>query len=388
MATLKLTRQQLSAFLGQDHESIKQFEKLFSAVEETGPDALTEISIDAGIAMAAANRRVSNPAIDYIDFTLNPPHVDKPGRMAWNVADDTINIHHHGDVTQQVGLESYTRAANGTGSTIINGSVVGFSGVGGGGPLGCEPFIADRSMPSLYIMGVATQDILDGDTGFITVRGLVHDLDTTGTPYGEAWSVGDILYASPATAGWMTNIKPTAPDLVIPVAFVLSVSATAGVIVCRPAVFLQLYYGAFYSAVNHTAALANTAYAVTFDVTSESSGVSIGVPTSRIVVDNSGLYEFNFSIQVTKSSAAVGYLWAWLRKNGTDVANSAMRIAVQGATGENVISRSMPQSMAAGDYIELMWAVDAVATSLVADAATAFCPATPSATMTVAQLNQ
>lgn len=388
MATqqLKLDRTQLSLFLGNNHESIKKFEQLFSIADSIAPDVVQEVSIAAGLAMAAANKQVAT--VDYLDFTLNAPHVGKPGRVVWNTTDDTLNIHHHNDVTLQVGQEEYSRATNRTGATITNGSFVGLSGVGGGGPVGCEPYIADGSSPSLYVLGVATQDIQPGAVGFITVRGLVHDINTTGTPYGEVWAVGDILYSSPTVAGRLTKVKPTAPNLVIPVALVLFVNATTGIIGCRPTIFLQLYYGAFYSSVDQTAASINTAYAVTFNNTVISSGVSIGTPTSRIVIDNSGLYEFNFSVQVSKSSASVGYFWAWIRKNGVDVANSAMRIAVQGSTGENVISRSLPQSMNAGDYLELMWAVDSTATSLAADAATAFCPAVPSATMTVAQLNQ
>lgn len=383
---LKLTRQQLAAFLGNDHESIRQFENLFGAVDEVSQTLLSELAVRSGIALAAANRQ--RQVFDYIDFAPNAPHVSQPGRLAWNEIDDTLNIHHKNDVTLQVGQEEYSRVTNRTASTLTNGSIIGLSGVGTGGPVGGEPYIADGSSPSLYVLGVATQDIAPTEVGFVTVRGLIHDIDTTGTPFSETWAVGDILYASPTVAGQMTNIKPTAPDLVIPVALVLVADATVGIIACRPTVFLQLYYGVFYSTQDQTAAAINTAYAVTFDTTSVSSGVSIGTPTSRVVIDNSGLYEFSFSIQVSKSSAAAGYLWAWLRKNGTDIANTAMRIAVQGSTGENVVSRSLPQSMDAGDYLELMWAVDSTATSLAADAATAFCPAVPSATMTVAQLNQ
>ena len=385
---LNMTRQQLAAFLGDDHESIKQFENLFSEVDTITQSTVSELAVRSGLALAAANRHPRSASFDYIDITPSAPHVAQPARIAWNPVDDTLNIHHNSNVTQQVGLEEYSRVTNLTGVALANGAVIGVSGVGSGGPVGGQPYIADGSSPSLYVLGIATQEIAAGDDGFVTVRGLIHDLDTTGTPYGESWSVGDILYASPTVAGQMTNIKPTAPNLVIPVALVMVEDATVGVILCRPTVFLQLYYGVFYSTADQTAAAINTPYEATFNTTSAASGVSIGTPTSRIVVAHSGLYEFSFSLQVSKSSAAVGYLWAWLRKNGTDIANTAMRIAVQGATGENVVSRSLPQSMAAGDYLELVWAVDSTATSLAADAATAFCPAVPSVTMTVAQLNQ
>ena len=411
-----LSREQLAKFLP-NNEAIRRFERLFAQAGDLLPtDVETlfrlsqEASIDAGLAntraveahdslqriarsmeVMASNPQYQMPrsfSIDYIDFDENPKHAEKTRRMEWNPVDDTLNLHHTGDVTQQIGLEAYARITNTSGALIENGSTVSLSGVGGGGPVGGEKYIADGTIPSLYIVGIATQDIPDTEIGFVTVRGLVRDIDTTGTPYGETWAVNDILYASTTIAGGLTNIKPTAPNIVLPIALVITAHATTGSITCRPTVFLQLYYGAFFSDVDQTAAAVNTAYAVTFNNTAQSSGVSLGTPSSRIEAQQSGLYDFIFSVQAAKSSAAVGYIWLWLRKNGVDVANSAARVAIQGSTGEALITRSLPQSMVPGDYVELMWAVDSTATSLNADAATAFAPAAPSATMTVAQLNQ
>jgi hypothetical protein len=50
---LNLTRSQLRAFL-KDHESIKQFEKLFAVVDEIAPDFVNEVAIAAGSAQATA----------------------------------------------------------------------------------------------------------------------------------------------------------------------------------------------------------------------------------------------------------------------------------------------------------------------------------------------
>jgi len=55
---LNLTRDQLAAFL-KDHQSIKQFELLFSTVDEIAPDVFNEISISAGIAGSVANEALS-----------------------------------------------------------------------------------------------------------------------------------------------------------------------------------------------------------------------------------------------------------------------------------------------------------------------------------------
>ena len=55
-------------------------------------------------------------------------------------------------------------------------------------------------------------------------------------------------------------------------------------------------YGTFYDTTTQTAAAINTAYAVTFNSTDLSFGVSTGTPTSRIYVDSEGIYNFQFSL--------------------------------------------------------------------------------------------
>jgi hypothetical protein len=388
------TREQLAKFLP-DKESLRKFEELFSQ-SATGTDdiviiirRLQELLVADAIAGSAADQANSMAlAADYMDFAVAAPHADQPRRMAWNEAEGTLELGMPGGVTQQIGLETFVRVTNTTGATLLNGKAVGLSGIGVGGPVGGQYFIANGSVPSIYILGVATQDIAPGAKGLVTVTGGVNGIDTTGAPYGEMWAAGDILFASPATAGALTNIKPVAPDIVVPIGVISFVSATVGRIGVRPSIFLQLYYGAFTNSTNLTQGSANTALAVTFNSTSISAGVSIGSPASRLVVGHSGVYNFTFTLQAKKSSSSVGYIWVWVRKNGVDVAGSALKYAIQGSTAEAVISRTVPLTMAINDYAELMWAVDSTAITLFADSATGFAPAVPSATMSVTQINQ
>ena len=148
------------------------------------------------------------------------------GILSWNTAEETVDLTMGDGVVQQIGFETYMRVENDTGSQINNGQVVGFVGVNG--EIKVAPYIANFSANELYMVGVATHDMPDGDIGPVTLYGKVRDLDTTGTPVGETWSVGDILYASPTTAGAFTKVRPTAPNVVIPMAAVLVVSATVG----------------------------------------------------------------------------------------------------------------------------------------------------------------
>lgn len=143
------------------------------------------------------------------------------------------------------------------------------------------------------------------------------------------------------------------------------------------------YYGGFQDNTTQTAAAINTAYAMTFDTTDYSSGVSRGTPTSRLVVSNAGVYNVQFSAQIQKTSASVGYIWIWLRKNGTDVVDSTTKIAVLGSTAECVAAWNWFIQLAANDYVEIMWEVDSTAIRLLHEASTAVHPAIPSVIATV-----
>lgn len=142
-------------------------------------------------------------------------------------------------------------------------------------------------------------------------------------------------------------------------------------------------YGSFYDTTDQVAGAINTAYAMTFNTTDLSVGVTIGSPTSRIYVDRPNVYNIQFSAEFINTSGGTSNAWIWLRKNGTDVPDSASTIRVQGNNTELVAAWNFLLQMNAGDYFELMWEVSAVALSLHADPATAIHPAIPSIILTV-----
>lgn len=144
-------------------------------------------------------------------------------------------------------------------------------------------------------------------------------------------------------------------------------------------------YGAFFDTTNQTAVAINTAYAMTFNNTDTSTtyGVYRGTPTSRIYVDTANVYNIQFSAQVFNSAGGAKLMYIWLRKNGTDISNSATKLRVEGNNTENVAAWNFLLQMNAGDYFELMWAVDDVSLYLLTAASTAFCPAIPSVILTV-----
>lgn len=146
--------------------------------------------------------------------------------------------------------------------------------------------------------------------------------------------------------------------------------------------YVRFPYGAFHDTTTQTAAATGTAYAVTFNSTDLSNDVSIGSPTSKIVVANAGIYNFQFSLQLDKSSGAAGHTYIWARVNGVDVAYSAGEVAIQGTTSEAIPAWNFVLSMNANDYFQLMWSVDDVNIQLKAVAAAAPVPAIPSVILT------
>jgi hypothetical protein len=284
---------------------------------------------------------------------------------------------------ENAALLQYTVVQNTTGFTIPKGTVVGFAGVGSNNVLSVAPYLADGSSPSLYILGVMAEELPDsGATGLCCVWGNVSGIDTS------AFSVGDVLYASPTVAGGFTASKPTAPDNVIPIAAVLVDSATAGDIFVRPTIEQQKYYGEFTKTSDQSPAVINTAYALTFDNTEIAEGISIGSPASRIVVVQSGLYQFDATVQISSSSSSAKTVWLWFRKNGTDVANSARLVTININNGYTAVSMSEFFSLAANDRIEIMFAANDTAITVDNVAATAFAPAAPAVVLAVSQIQQ
>lgn len=336
---------------------------------------------------ALASQLQINEPVDYIDFDTAPGAIThRVGRVNWDGSDATLEIDMEYGVIQQVGQEIYARVKNVTGVTIPNGTAVGFAGAS---PDAIEvaPYIADGSQPTVYILGVMTHDLPDsGEKGYCTTFGFVRDLDTTGTPYGETWVQGDILYVSPTVAGGFTNVKPTAPNNVIIIAAVTTVSATDGVIFVRPTISQQQYYGVFNRTTDFVPVAANTAYAIPFTSTALSNGISIGSPASQIVVIQSGLYNISCTLQYSSSNASQKNAYVWIRKNGVDIPQSSRITTLNLNGGYSTVLTSETVSLAANDYIEIMFATTDTAVTVAAAPTTAFAPGSPAANLLVTQV--
>jgi hypothetical protein len=149
---------------------------------------------------------------------------------------------------------------------------------------------------------------------------------------------------------------------------------------------LNINYGSFSSDVDQFATTINTAYGVTYNSTEFSKGVTIGTPSSRVIVNKRGVYNFQFSLQLGKSSGSLGYIYIWARVNGIDVPNSATKVAVQGSTTETVAAWNFVLGLDKNEYFELMWSADSTGCFIAHEPAAAPVPAIPSVLLSVTEV--
>lgn len=118
------------------------------------------------------------------------------------------------------------------------------------------------------------------------------------------------------------------------------------------------YYGSFYSTATQTT-LGSTQEVMTFNNTALSSGVSIvtsGGKASRITVANAGVYNFQFSAQVWKTSGgSKETLYVWFRKNGLNIPDSNTAITLANNNDLIVPAWNFMETLGAGEYMEIIW---------------------------------
>ena len=146
--------------------------------------------------------------------------------------------------------------------------------------------------------------------------------------------------------------------------------------------------GSFYDTTTQVLIAANSAQPMTLNQATDGNGgviargVSVVAP-GRITVAEAGVYNIQFSAEFINTAGGAHNAWIWLRKNGTDIPNSASVVRVEGNNSELVAAWNFLLQMNAGDYFELMWEVDDTSVQILAEVASAIHPAIPSVILTV-----
>jgi len=148
-------------------------------------------------------------------------------------------------------------------------------------------------------------------------------------------------------------------------------------------------YGAWQDSTTQSAASTTVAYPVTYNTTDYENGITLQ-STSQLKVTYSGLYNIQFSLQISNLANSTEDVDVWFRVNGTNVAksNSIFGLAPRkNATDPYHVIAAINYyaQLAANDYIEIMWRASNTAITIKAAAAQASPtrPATPSAIVTM-----
>lgn len=147
-------------------------------------------------------------------------------------------------------------------------------------------------------------------------------------------------------------------------------------------------YGSWFSTSDQTAAATNTAYIMTVNNKDYEEGIKVK-DNSKFTVDYNAFYNLQFSAQIHHRTGGGGgsgdSIWIWLKKNGSNVANSATKIYIPSGKYQ-VAAWNFFIKLKKNDYVQLAWSTDTTNMAIEADAASGPYPAVPSVIVTMNQI--
>lgn len=195
-------------------------------------DQSTPETVYGGMPIFSGGINLNNSTLEnvnYVEFNVSFADGTAEGRLQWNSDDGTLEVGMPGgSVNLQIGQETLLRVKNGEATDIPNGAVVYISDAAESRPV---VKLADNSdILTSYVVGVATETI--STQGFVTLTGLVRDVNTGGMTEGlPIWL---------NTSGGFTQTRPDAPAISVLIGYVLKAHASEGIIAVRPTVIPRL----------------------------------------------------------------------------------------------------------------------------------------------------
>jgi hypothetical protein len=160
----------------------------------------------------------------------------------------------------------------------------------------------------------------------------------------------------------------------------------------------NLAYGQFWDTTTQLCN-ANTATLMRFNKADGRIGVSLANANTRVILQNVGTYNLQFSSQFVNSDNSPQNTWIWFRQANVDLEDSAGLIAIpkkDGPTNGSIIVswNTLVTTTTPNDYVELMWfTIDQAKNQMTAYAnisavpgVTPAIPAIPSVILTVEQI--
>jgi hypothetical protein len=145
-----------------------------------------------------------NEAKDHVDFVGNPTAPAAPYRWRYNLAEHCFEAGLENGVVLQIGQESNLWVQNNDSSDIVNGDLVYIIDANAKTPRVRKASASNYSQ-SIGMIAMATQDIAQNGSGYVTTSGRVRELNTNGITEGAE------LFLSTVSGKW-TVTPPAYPD--------------------------------------------------------------------------------------------------------------------------------------------------------------------------------
>jgi hypothetical protein len=150
-------------------------------------------------ALTLANPTVSN----YEDWTASAAPSYTEGRLWYDSTQKALT--YNSDISGNslhIGQETQLKVRNGTGSTIAKGAPVYITSTSSGQTFPNVALAKADTLTTGNCIGLANEAIASGADGYVVINGILNGVNT-GT-----FTVGDILYVSPYSAGQLMNTYP------------------------------------------------------------------------------------------------------------------------------------------------------------------------------------
>lgn len=284
-----------------------------------------------------------------------------PGELAINIADGNL---YYGDANS---IAHLLDSGGGTGVTQITaGSNITISPAGGTGNVTINAAEGDLTPPG----GTNTQIQYNNAGTFGGVSNLTWNGTTlsatgsfTGSFTGSLQGTSSyVLTASYASNGGVTSLIAGTGISLFP-----SIGKGDVTISSLSAVYNTMTgsYGSFYDTGSVLATSTTLIYSMSLSTTDISNGVFVSSSNgdrTKIKFTNAGVYDIQFSAQFSNEDNATQDAVVWIRKNGTDISDSAGTVGIPpfkaGSNGQALASWNYFLNVSANDYIQLCWHVE------------------------------
>ena len=153
--------------------------------------------------------------------------------------------------------------------------------------------------------------------------------------------------------------------------------------------YAEFPYGAWQDSTTQSAASTTVAYPITFNTVDYENGIVLQ-STSQLSATYAGLYNLQFSFQLSSLSNSTEDVDIWFRVNGTDIpkSNSMFGLAPRKTSSDPyhvIAAMNFFISLSANDYVQIMWRASNTAITIKANGTqtSPTRPSTPSAIATM-----